>query len=100
MPNYKITLSLDTIGMLDEGGLLEEVMYDQLAKIVNEEDGADLFQQLFLARGLVALADLADAIRYDRRKDALVSSEPMTPAQHHEERMAFAEECDNEGGAQ
>ena len=75
MPNYKITLSLDTIGMLDEGGLLEEVMHDQLAKIVNEEDGADLFQQLFLARKLVALADLADAIRYDRRKDALVSSE-------------------------
>ena len=73
MSNYKITLSIDTIGMLDEGGLLEEVMYDQLAKIVNEEDGDDLFQQLFLARKLVALADLAEAIRYDRRKDALVN---------------------------
>tara|TARA_R110000744_G_scaffold43297_1_gene97226 strand:+ start:548 stop:823 length:276 start_codon:yes stop_codon:yes gene_type:complete len=29
----------------------------------------------------------------------LLQPEPLTPTQHHEERMAFAEECDDEGGA-
>ena len=89
MPNYKITLSLDTIGMLDEGGLLEEVMHAQLAKLVNEEEGADLFQQLFLARGLVALADLADAIRYDRRKDALVNEDTAEDTAEERKRQGY-----------
>ena len=73
MSNYKITLSLDTIGTLDEGGLLEELMHDQLMKIVNESAGQDLDVQVYEARRLVALSDLLEAIRYDRRKAARIN---------------------------
>lgn len=72
MPKYNITLSLDTIGTLDEGGLLEALMQNQLLKIVNEEAGQDLDVQIFEARCLVALSDLLEAIRYDRRKAARI----------------------------
>ena len=77
MPNYKITLSLDTIGTLDEGGLLEELMHDQLMKIVNESAGQDLDVQVYRAVGearrLVALSDLLESIHYDRRKAARIN---------------------------
>jgi hypothetical protein len=40
-------------------------------------------------------------VRYLIREEEIIllQPEPVTPAQHHEERMAFAEECDDEGGA-
>tara|TARA_R100001086_G_C11732091_1_gene229994 strand:- start:438 stop:668 length:231 start_codon:yes stop_codon:yes gene_type:complete len=72
MPKYKITLSLDTIGTLDEGGLLEEIMHEQLSKIVNEEQGPGLDTQVYEARRLVALADLLEAINYSNRKSARI----------------------------
>ena len=67
MPKYNITLSLDTIGTLDEGGMLEEIMHEQVSRIANMRT---LDDKVYEARRLVAVANLLDTINYSNRKTA------------------------------
>ena len=62
MDKLNVSLSMDTIGGLCEGGLLEDMIRKILSKIVNEEEGSDLESQLYWARQLVTLDDLYSAI--------------------------------------
>ena len=60
------------------------------AKAYNEVHGGKASSGAAIARRL-------EAAKASFKEEAGHRHEPLTPAQHHEERMAFAEECDNDG---
>lgn len=63
LPNYLVTIPLSTIGELQEGGLIEEMIEDICEKIAEE---IDTESRIFLARRIVALSDLDEAITESR----------------------------------
>tara|TARA_R100001594_G_scaffold136845_1_gene179470 strand:+ start:958 stop:1194 length:237 start_codon:yes stop_codon:yes gene_type:complete len=69
MDKLNVTLDIDTVGSLCEGATLEYAMQSILEKIVNEEEGTDIEDQVYLARKLVALRDLLEAIEYARASE-------------------------------
>ena len=69
MERLNVNLSMDTVGGLCEGGFLEDMIRETLSKIVNEEDGADIESQVYLARQLVTLDDLYSAIDSARARE-------------------------------
>ena len=83
MKTINVTLERGTICELIHGGVLEGAMQNLLERIVNEEEGPDLENQVYLARQLVELdnldTNLSHALRLDdkRRREETEAKEAV-----------------------